>query len=53
VGSDWLLIGNNEKGFAENNVRALCDVARSTKANKVGYIGEKGSAVTFIVGASD
>ncbi|CAG9234826.1 DUF3883 domain-containing protein [Burkholderia vietnamiensis] len=35
---------NNEVGFAEKNVRALCGVGRSTKAadKKSGFIGEKG-----------
>ncbi len=35
---------NNETGFAEENVRALCGVGKSTKAKdkKSGFIGEKG-----------
>jgi len=37
-----LVIQNNEKGFTEGNVLALCDVAESTKRERIGYIGEKG-----------
>nr|KAG5712632.1 hypothetical protein BaRGS_029687 [Batillaria attramentaria] len=34
---------NNECGFREKDVRALCDVGRSTKGkHKYGYIGQKG-----------
>ncbi|KAL8608369.1 hypothetical protein ACOMHN_002602 [Nucella lapillus] len=34
---------NNESGFREKDVRALCDVGRSTKGkHKYGYIGQKG-----------
>ncbi|CAG5134711.1 unnamed protein product, partial [Candidula unifasciata] len=34
---------NNEMGFEEKNIRALCDVGRSTKEkHKYGYIGQKG-----------
>jgi hypothetical protein len=29
-------------GFAEANMRALCDVGSSTKASISGYIGQKG-----------
>lgn len=33
---------NNERGFSESNIRALCDVGRSTKGkHKSGYIGKK------------
>ena len=39
---DYLLIFNNETGFSEENVRALCAVAKSTKSQRTGYIGEKG-----------
>lgn len=37
-----LVLLNNEIGFSERNVQALCDVGKSSKANKSGYIGEKG-----------
>lgn len=32
-------IEGNEQGFTECNVRAICSVGKSTKANKEGYIG--------------
>ncbi|MEA2104571.1 MAG: hypothetical protein U9P79_08035, partial [Candidatus Cloacimonadota bacterium] len=37
-----LIIENNEKGFVEDNVEALCDVGESKKSKNQGYIGEKG-----------
>jgi hypothetical protein len=37
-----LVLVNNEVGFNERNVKALCSVGESSKANKAGYIGEKG-----------
>jgi len=37
-----LIIENNETGFIEENVKALCDVGESTKSKHQGYIGEKG-----------
>ncbi|MBN2881878.1 DUF3883 domain-containing protein, partial [Candidatus Woesearchaeota archaeon] len=37
-----LIIQNNEVGFNEENVRALCDVRKSTKKKVDGYVGEKG-----------
>lgn len=37
---DQIVVLNNEVGFAEKNIRALCDVGRSTKgAHRYGYIG--------------
>ncbi|CAI9734952.1 Hypothetical predicted protein [Octopus vulgaris] len=34
---------NNEVGFKEKNIRAICDVGKSTKEKrKFGYIGQKG-----------
>ncbi|XP_058649126.1 uncharacterized protein wu:fj29h11 isoform X2 [Onychostoma macrolepis] len=43
VEKDCITILNNECGFEENNVRAICDVGRSTKGkHKYGYIGQKG-----------
>ena len=33
---------NNERGFSDKDVRALCAVGQSTKDVKGGYIGEKG-----------
>ena len=38
-----IVVLNNEAGFVEKNVRAICDVGRSTKsASRSGYIGQKG-----------
>jgi hypothetical protein len=36
-------IYNNEIGFQEDNIQALCDIGKSTKGkHKQGYIGQKG-----------
>jgi len=37
-----LTVTNNELGFKEENVKAICQAAVSTKKKKYGYIGEKG-----------
>lgn len=37
-----LLIQNNEVGFGNNNIEAICAVGESTKTKASGYIGEKG-----------
>lgn len=37
-----LIVKNNEVGFNEKNVRAICQVGKSTKKKIQGYIGEKG-----------
>lgn len=37
-----LMVLNNEIGFAERNVEAICEIGKSTKKNKAGYIGQKG-----------
>lgn len=38
--SDGVIVLNNENGFQEKNIRAICDVGRSTKGkHKFGYIG--------------
>jgi len=38
-----LIVQNNERGFEEANVRALCGIGETTKKNRsLGYIGEKG-----------
>ncbi len=42
VSSERIVIDSNEDGFCEANVRAICRVGESTKANIKGYIGEKG-----------
>lgn len=41
VERDRITILNNEHGFQERNIRAICDVGRSTKGkHKYGYIGK-------------
>jgi len=40
--NDRLIVRNNEMGFSEENVRAICDVNKTTKKKIDGYIGEKG-----------
>ncbi|MCX7811237.1 MAG: DUF3883 domain-containing protein [Leptospiraceae bacterium] len=42
IDDEKILIQNNEKGFTEDNVRSVCDVGKSTKSKRLGYIGEKG-----------
>ena len=43
INSDSIDIYNNELGFQENNIQALCDIGKSTKGkHKQGYIGQKG-----------
>lgn len=37
-----LVVENNEIGFKEEHVTALCQVGKSTKTREQGYIGEKG-----------
>lgn len=42
-GLEWLLIFNNETGFEEANVKAICSVGKTTKTDRSkGYIGQKG-----------
>lgn len=48
-----LRVLNNELGFEEKNVRALCDVAKSSKTKKHGYIGEKGIGFKAVFTVSD
>ncbi|CAF3462891.1 unnamed protein product [Rotaria sp. Silwood1] len=43
IDSNTINIYNNEIGFQENNIQALCDIGKSTKGkHKQGYIGQKG-----------
>jgi len=50
VSKDAIEVLNNECGFMEKNIRALCDVGRSTKGkHKSGYIGKWMSSI-FIGG---
>lgn len=40
---DCVCVLNNEVGFSEKNIRAICDVGKSTKdPSRSGYIGQKG-----------
>jgi hypothetical protein len=40
VTQDMVVIGSNEDGFTESNIKALCDFGKSTKAGTLGYIGQ-------------
>jgi hypothetical protein len=49
-----LLVENNEVGFLEENVDAICRVGASTKSKqKSGYIGEKGIGFKSVFTVSD
>lgn len=48
-----LVVSNNEAGFSEDNVRALCRVGQSSKVAKGGYIGEKGIGFKSVFTVSD
>jgi hypothetical protein len=56
INNDSILVQNNEKGFVEDNVKALCGVGNSTKnKNKdyKGYTGEKGIGFKSVFRVSD
>ena len=54
VGERAILVLNNELGFTESNVRAICDVGRSTKgAHRAGYIGKKGIGFKSVFRVTD
>ncbi|XDV45221.1 hypothetical protein PO909_013352, partial [Leuciscus waleckii] len=54
VERDCITIMNNESGFEERNVRAVCDVGRSTKGkHKYGYIGQKGIGFKSVFKVTD
>ncbi|KAF5666548.1 hypothetical protein FCIRC_10136 [Fusarium circinatum] len=40
VTPDMVIIGSNEDGLTEGNVKALCDFDKSTKAGASGYVGQ-------------
>ena len=42
IDEDRVAVRNNEKGFEEKHVRALCAVGKTTKSKRLGYLGEKG-----------
>ena len=50
---DVILVQNNENGFSEANVRALCSVAKSSKTKVDGYIGEKGIGFKSVFRVTD
>lgn len=51
---DKIVVLNNEVGFMETNIRALCDVGKSTKgAHRYGYIGQKGIGFKSVFRESD
>lgn len=47
------MVQNNEVGFSEENIRALCDVANSSKKKQLGYIGEKGIGFKSVFRVTD
>lgn len=53
IGPAKVVVRNNERGFAEANVRALCSVGESTKTTKLGFIGEKGIGFKSVFTVSD
>ncbi len=53
IDEEKILIQNNETGFEKKNVEAICDVNRSTKTRKEGYIGEKGIGFKSVFKISD
>lgn len=54
IAPERLVVVNNEVGFTEGNVRAICDVGSSSKAGKkYGYIGEKGIGFKSVFVVSD
>ena len=52
--SKCITVLNNEVGFSEKNVRAICDVGRSTKDPcRAGYIGQKGIGFKSVFRVTD
>lgn len=48
VQKDCITILNNECGFEERNMRAICDVGKSTKGKHTcGYIGERHASSNY------
>ena len=49
-----LVVVNNEEGFSEANIKAICSVGASSKSKgKSGYIGEKGIGFKSVFTVSD
>ncbi|XP_054612764.1 uncharacterized protein wu:fj29h11 isoform X2 [Dunckerocampus dactyliophorus] len=54
VERDCITVLNNETGFQATNIRAICDVGRSTKGkHKYGYIGQKGIGFKSVFKVTD
>ncbi|KAM8836563.1 uncharacterized protein AB9W97_002193 isoform 1-T8 [Spinachia spinachia] len=54
VKKDSITVLNNEVGFQEKNIRAICDVGCSTKGkHKYGYIGQKGIGFKSVFKVTD
>lgn len=54
ISNTTITVLNNETGFLEANIRALCDVGKSTKgAHRAGYIGQKGIGFKSVFRVSD
>ena len=54
ITSSSITLLNNEVGFLEPNIRAVCDVGKSTKgAHHAGYIGQKGIGFKSVFRVSD
>ncbi|XP_069785977.1 uncharacterized protein [Narcine bancroftii] len=54
VETDCIILLNNECGFKEKNIRAICDVGCSTKGkHKFGYIGQKGIGFKSVFKVTD
>ena len=47
------MVENNEIGFLEENVRALCRIGQSTKTKRAGFIGEKGIGFKSVFTVTD
>ena len=53
VSNTHIRVFNNEKGFRDNDISAICDVNKSTKKGKAGYIGQKGIGFKSVFRVSD
>ena len=53
--TDKLIIKNNERGFSEGDIKAICNAGplSSTKVNMVGYIGHKGIGFKSVFNITD
>src|SRR5688500_4623525 len=53
LSSTRVVVENNELGFTEPNVAALCKVGQSTKTKHEGFIGEKGIGFKSVFTVTD